>query len=244
VKRRAARITGTVMIVAGLGSIGWVLLVWQWQDPFTAIYTKYQQHKLASSFAHRFEDYRPPAEARRPAPAKPGAPTPVAAEQAWVKAAAAAYRRALHEGEPVGRLTVPRLGLKAIVVNGTAHDDLTKGPGRELHTYMPGEGELVYVAGHRTTYLAPFAHIDNLRPGDRVTFELPYASFDYEITGHRVVTADNLSVLRSHHKEVLALQACHPRFFASHRYLAYAKLVRVTPRDGEPYSMANTGPIA
>ena len=89
---------------------------------------------------------------------------------------------------------------------------------------MPGEGELVYVAGHRTTYLAPFAHIDNLRPGDRVTFELPYATFDYEITGHRVVTADDLAVLRSHHHEILALQACHPRFFATHRWIAYAKL--------------------
>ena len=56
--RRAARITGTLMIVAGTLSIGWALLVWQWQDPFTAIYTKYEQHKLASSFAHRFADYR------------------------------------------------------------------------------------------------------------------------------------------------------------------------------------------
>ncbi len=235
--RRAVRITGTLMIVAGLLSIGWALLVWQWQDPFTAIYTKYEQHKLASSFAHRFDDYRPPAAA------KPGSATSLAAEQARVKAAAAAYRRALHEGEPVGRMIVPRLGLKIIVVNGTSHDDLTKGPGRELHTYMPGEGELVYVAGHRTTYLAPFAHIDSLRPGDRVTFELPYASFQYVITGHRVVAADDLAVLQSHHKELLALQACHPRFFASHRWIAYARLVRVTPRNGEPYSLGAAGPI-
>jgi sortase A len=235
--RRAVRITGTVMIVAGLLSIGWVLLVWQWQDPFTAIYTKYEQHKLASSFAHRFDDYHPPA------PVKPGSATSLAAEQARVKAAAAAYRRALHEGEPVGRMIVPRLGLKIIVVNGTSHDDLTKGPGRELHSYMPGESELVYVAGHRTTYLAPFAHIDSLRPGDRITFELPYASFDYVITGHRVVAADDLAVLRSHHKELLALQACHPRFFASHRWIAYARLVRVTPRNGEPYSLGAAGPI-
>jgi sortase A len=235
--RRAVRITGTLMIVAGLLSIGWALLVWQWQDPFTAIYTKYEQHKLASSFSHRFADYHPPAAA------KTGPATSLAAERARVKAAAAAYRRALHEGEPVGRMIVPRLGLKIIVVNGTSHDDLTKGPGRELHSYMPGEGELVYVAGHRTTYLAPFAHIDSLRSGDRVTFELPYARFDYVITGHRIVAADDLAVLRSHHKELLALQACHPRFFASHRWIAYARLVRVTPRNGEPYSLAAPGPI-
>ena len=140
-------------------------------------------------------------------------------------------------------LDVDKLGLKIIVVNGTSHDDLTKGPGRELHTYMPGEGELVYVAGHRTTYLAPFAPIDSLRADDRVTFELPYASFQYLITGHRVVAADDLAVLQSHHKELLELQACHPRFFASHRWIAYARLVRVTPRNGEPYSLAAPGPI-
>ncbi len=63
--RRAARITGTLMIVAGACSIAWALLVWQWQDPFTAVYTKYEQHKLASSFAHRFAEYRPPPPARQ-----------------------------------------------------------------------------------------------------------------------------------------------------------------------------------
>src|SRR3954451_7144354 len=160
--RRVARITGTLMIVAGACSIAWALLVWQWQDPFTAVYAKYEQHKLASSFAHRFAEYRPPA-----AVAPSGGTRKGASEQARIKAAAAAYRQALHEGEPVGRLLVPRFGLKSIVINGTEHGDLTKGPGRELHTYMPGEGELVYVAGHRTTYLAPFAHIDSLKAGDR-----------------------------------------------------------------------------
>jgi sortase A len=233
--RRAARITGTLMMIAGVGAIAWALLVWQWQDPFTAIYTKYEQHKLAESFARRFDDYRPPA----PAAAKQGQAT-----ERRVAVAAAAYRRSLREGEPIGRLTVPRLGLKTIVVNGTSHDDLKKGPGRALQTAMPGEGELVYVAGHRTTYLAPFAHIDSLRPGDRAKFELPYATFEYEITGHRIVTADNLSVLRSHHRELLALQACHPRFFATHRYIAYAKLVRVIPRQGRPYRVGASGPLA
>ena len=80
-----------------------------------------------------------------------------------------------------------------ILVNGTDHDSLEKGPGRDLRTFMPGQGELVYVAGHRTTYLAPFAHIDKLRPGDTVTFQLPYATFHYEITGHRVEMASDPS---------------------------------------------------
>jgi sortase A len=236
---RAARITGTLMIVIGLCSVAWVLLVWQWQDPFTAVYTKYQQHKLASSFAHEFANYRPPV-----APPQTSRGTPSKTGRARIAAAARAYRLSLHEGKPVGRLVVPRLGLKSIVVNGTAHDDLTKGPGRELHTFMPGENELVYVAGHRTTYLAPFAKIDKLKPGDPVTFVLPYGTFHYEITGHKIVGASDLAVLRSHHREQLVLQACHPRFFATHRYLAYARLVRVEPREGRPYSVGPSGPVS
>jgi len=240
--RRFARITGTVMIVAGACSIAWAVLVWQWQDPFTAMYTKYEQHKLAKSFAHSFADYQPPAAVILPVTT--ARPNTQQAEEKRIAADATAYRLALKEGEPVGRMIVPRLGLKSIVINGTAHDDLTKGPGREMHTYMPGEGELVYVAGHRTTYLAPFAHIDSLRAGDTVTFELPYATFHYEITGHRVVTADDIAVLKSHHHEELILQACHPRFFATHRYLAFAKLVRVEPREGKAYDLGAAGPIA
>ena len=234
---RAARITGTLMIVAGLLSIAWALVVWQWQDPFTAIYTKYQQHKLASSFAHQFADYQ-----ALPAPKQPTG-APARSERARIEAEARAYRLSLHEGEPVGRLIVPRLGLKSIVVNGTGHGDLTKGPGRELHTFMPGEGELVYIAGHRTTYLAPFAKIDTLKAGDPITFELPYATFHYEVTRHVIVKADDVAVLRTHHKEVLALQACHPRFFATHRYIAYARLVRVEPRNGQPYNTGPSGPV-
>ena len=97
---------------------------------------------------------------------------------------------------------------------------------------MPGEGELVYVAGHRTTYGAPFSRIDKLRKGDRVFVELPYGTLEYAITGHRIVAATETSVLESKGHEQLALQACHPRFFATHRYIAYAKPVAVSPPGG------------
>src|SRR6185312_3057074 len=182
--RRLARVTGTLMIVTGVLAVAWVVLVWQWQDPFTALYTKYEQHKLASKFAHRFADYRPPAPVL-PVTTLPDGTVSVDAERKRIATAAAAYRRSLPEGDPVGRLIVPRFGLKSIVVNGTSHDDLTRGPGRELHTYMPGQNGLIYIAGHRTTYLAPFAHIDSLRPGDPITFVVPYGTFHYEVTGHR-----------------------------------------------------------
>ena len=74
-----------------------------------------------------------------------------------------------------------------------------------------------------------------MRKGDRVTIEVPYGRFIYSTTHHRIVASTDLSVLRSPRHEVLELQACHPRFFASHRYIAYARLVRVEPRGGTPY---------
>jgi sortase A len=98
---------------------------------------------------------------------------------------------------------------------------------------MPGEGKLVYIAGHRTTYGAPFSHIDRIAKGDRIFLELPYATFEYSVTGSRVVAASQTSVLKSKGFEQLVLQACHPRFFASQRYLVYAKPVRVTPHGSD-----------
>jgi sortase A len=240
--RRTARILGTLLMVAGVGTLGWAVLVWQWQDPFTAAYTTYQQHKLKSSYHRVYDAYRPPSS--RPAyrhmkGREEGAPS-LAAQKHQTLVDARAYRAGLKEGSPLGRLKVPRLGLNIIAVNGTEAGTLEKGPGRyagPLPSYVPGEGELVYIAGHRTTYLAPFSRIDRLRPGDAVTFELPYATFHYVITGHVIVPADDLAVLHSRQREILALQACHPRYYASHRYIAYAKLVRVEPRFGPPYAL-------
>jgi sortase A len=127
------------------------------------------------------------------------------------------------------------MGVNMIIVNGTDSDSLKKGPGRDQRTFMPGENRLIYIAGHRTTYSAPFSDINSMRKGDRVTIEVPYGRFIYAMTRHRIVASTDLSVLRSPRYEVLELQACHPRFFASHRYIAYARLVRVEPRGGRPY---------
>jgi len=234
--RRFARITGTVLAVGGIAVLVWVVVVWRWQDPFTALYTTWKQHQLSQSYERRAKAFR------LPEPSSKTASSDVTA--AAIRAQARRYRLASKRGQAIGRIHVPRLGLNMVVVDGTDHDSLTKGPGLDRRTYMPGEGQLIYIAGHRTTYLAPFSHIDSLRPGDPITFVLPYGTFHYEVTGHRIVPADDLSVLKTHHREQLVLQACHPRFFATHRYLAYAKLVKVEPRDGSPYTVGSSGPIA
>jgi sortase A len=123
-----------------------------------------------------------------------------------------------------------------VVVQGTDHETLKKGPGHYIGSGLPGEGHLIYVAGHRTTYLAPFATINNLRVGDYINFEVPYGTFTYRVTRHYVVADNAVAVLKDRGTELLRLQACHPRFFATHRYLVDAKLVNVAPRGGTSYS--------
>jgi sortase A len=77
-----------------------------------------------------------------------------------------------------------------------------------------------------------------MKVGDRVTLKMPYATIVYSVTGHVIVDAHDLSVLRTHGTEVLALQACHPRFFATHRYIVWAKPIKVTLRNGKSFAPA------
>lgn len=227
--RRASRYLGTTMAVVGLALLVWSGVVWKWGDPITSLYTSWEQRKLDDELAQLI--------AARPAPppvvaGKPQAPEDLARR---VREDAMRFRESVAPGSAIGRLEVPRLGVDMVVVEGTGADELKRGPGRDPRTSMPGEGRLVYIAGHRTTYSAPFAHIDRLEPGDRVRLELPYATVVYAVTHHRIVDDQDLSVLRSGASEEIALQACHPRFFASQRYIVWARPIEITPRGGEAF---------
>ncbi|MDX6425523.1 MAG: sortase, partial [Gaiellaceae bacterium] len=203
----------------------WVVLVWRWEDPFTAVYTHFQQARLASTYDKRAAAFRPQLTRGN-----------LASVERQIASEAHAYRKTLRTGEPVGRLRIGRIGLNMVVVQGTDHESLKKGPGHFEGSGLPGEGHLIYVAGHRTTYLAPFATINNIRIGDYIRFELPYGTFTYRVTRHYVVADSAVDVLEDHGVEILRLQACHPRFFATHRYLVDAKLVGVSPRGGAAYA--------
>jgi sortase A len=223
--RRFGRVFGTLLVVAGVLTLAWVLCVWRWQDPFTAVYTHIQQSRLAGAYERRAQAFRPALHAGS-----------LASVERQVAASARSYRRTLSTGDPVGRIKIGRVGLDMVVVQGTDHDSLERGPGHYAGSALPGEGRLIYVAGHRTTYLAPFAYINDIRVGDVVTMEVPYGTFTYRVTRHYVVAENAVGVLQDHGRELLRLQACHPRFFASHRYLVDARLVAVTPRGVAAYT--------
>jgi sortase A len=224
----------TLLIAAGVLLLAWAFVVWRWSDPFTGLYTRWEQRQLESSFAQTLQretDVRPTDDST--APAAPRQPIGELARRFWSHA---------ENGEAIAKLSIDRLGLNVIVVKGTDSGSLKKGPGLDGRTAMPGEGQLVYIAGHRTTYLAPFAQIQSMRRGDWVVIQVPYARFVYRVRGSVIVPADDVSRLRSHGREVVVLQACHPRFFATHRYLVYASPVKVFPRRGAPYRVGPRRP--
>ena len=217
--RRALRLLGTLMVVAGLAALAWSFVVWRWEDPFTSLYTAYEQRELADGLDARIEGWR-----------DTGAST---------VADARTYRRDVDPGDAIGRIVVPRLDLRMVFVYGTDSESLKRGPGLDPRTFFPGQRRLVYIAGHRTTYSAPFSHIDRMRPGDVVRLEMPYGTFTYAVTRSIVVPSTQLSVLRSRGREEVALQACHPRFFASHRWITYGRLVGVAAPPGEDAEAAD-----
>ena len=200
----ATRALSLGLIAAGLLTLAWVAVTWRWQEPITAVEHWHSQRALATQLRSR------------------SAPTHVGS----LRLRARAFRLASHEGEAMGRILVPRLGLDTVLVEGTSEADLAKGPGFYAGDSLPGEGRLVYIAGHRTTYSAPFSQINLLRRGDTITVRMPYGTFRYRVTGHRIVPASDIVILRSTMRERLILQSCHPRFSASHRYLVYAVPVR------------------
>src|SRR5256885_15179870 len=117
------RIASRLLIGAGLLLLVWALVVWRWQDPFTGLYTHWQQQKLGHALDREFAAYQPSAAARGLA---------LAAKRDAVAAEAARFRRSTHAGEAIGRIVIHRLGLNMVLVDGTNESALQQGPGRDL----------------------------------------------------------------------------------------------------------------
>lgn len=136
------------------------------------------------------------------------------------------YERKLGPGDAVGALEIPALGSKLTVVEGAGSEELALGPGRIRATALPGQGRTTAIAGHRTTYGAPFGEIDELKAGDEIRIELPYGSFTYVVERGAVVDPDDFWVTRDIGRERLVLTTCHPEFSAAERLVIFARLER------------------
>ena len=132
-------------------------------------------------------------------------------------------------GDAIGRITLPSQGRSYFVIEGTDTGSLRKGPGHYRDTALPGERGTVAIAGHRTTYLAPFRKLNELRRGQAIWLDMTYGRFVYRIERTRIVAPTATWVKRRVGHERLVLTACHPLYSASQRIVVFARLTRREP---------------
>lgn len=192
-----------------------------WQEPISAYLAQRQQDKLG----HELDAAGVQAIVRQ----EKAAVASIRDMKKRIEKLAAAERHRAHRGAPIGRIELPTLHRHYVVVQGTDDSTLRKGPGHYPGTEFPGQGGTVAIAGHRTTYLAPFRTINDLKRGDRIVLKMPYATFTYSVEKTQVVGPNAIWITHDvRGEERLVLSACHPLYSASHRIVAFAKLVSET----------------
>jgi sortase A len=229
--------------VLGLLVLAYAAAVLFWRDPVTDLYNRYQQNRLESALEEEFAAWDASAPPSTDDAADGDAPVDPVAARAATARDARRFTRSLEQGQAFGRIEIPGIGVEAVVVHGTRWGaDLSRGPGHYEKTEVPGLGKTAGIAGHRTTFGAPFRRIDDVDVGDRITLEMPYATFRYRVFAHEIVDADDWSVIRDRSFDTLMLSACHPLYGASERWIVYARLVEVAPRQGDAYTLAAAEP--
>ena len=231
--RRLAHIASIALITAGLLVVVDVGITLAYQEPLSSIYSSIKQSEKASQLKNLEAEFLTAAEAEE-------------IQQASEKAAQQQEPEALHQdfarlgerlideskpGDALGRIEAPAMnGLNLVFVQGTDESSLELGPGHYPETAMPGQGKTIAIAGHRTTYLAPFRHIDSMKKGDKITLKMPYGTFVYAVQKTDIVDPPDVGVIHETGYERLVLSACNPLYSAAERFIVFARLVRSEPR--------------
>jgi sortase A len=235
--QKALRVLAITLIVAGgvaLIDAGVTLL---WQEPFSALYAKLRQDHLNSAL-QKVDRAAPDASEQR-------ALVNLADVRRRVAFLAGSLEGHAKNGSAVGRIVIPRIGASFVVVKGTGTSELESGPGVYSETVFPGMAGTTAIAGHRTTYLAPFRHIDELRKGSVISLRMPYARFTYKVVQKRVVSPNDVgAAVGNVGYSRLVLSACTPLFSAAKRLLVYARLTRVQPLGAARVPVADRPPGA
>lgn len=195
-------VVGKLMITVGLLILGFVA----YQLWGTGIKTQQAQRDLAKEYEQLTATTVPTASTTPPEPALPNE---------------------LNRGDVVGRIVMPDIGVNKWIVAGATMDMLERGPGLFANTALPGQLGNSAIAGHRTSYGAPFSRIDQLDPGDDITVVTPRGSFTYAVTDTKIVPATAVEVLDTidPEKATLTLVSCHPKWTSRERIVVFADLV-------------------
>jgi sortase A len=134
--------------------------------------------------------------------------------------------RRLAVGASLTRMTIPAIGVRVVVVEGTTASALRAGAGHYPRTPLPGENGNVAIAGHRTTYGHPFTDLDQLHPGDDILLDTPVGSSRYRVTRPPfVVDKADWSPISTVPGRTLTLTTCHPKRSDRQRLIVRAALV-------------------
>ena len=215
---RFLTILSTVLITAGVIVLIDVGVTLAWEEPVSSLYAAIQQGRAEGEL----DDLETSFLTERSLPDVQGLTDVKAAREL-----ANAFTDDLETGNGIGRIYAPAMDVDAVIVEGTDTDSLQKGPGHYPETALPGQGTTIGIAGHRTTYLAPFRHIDEIEEGDEIVVEMPYGTFTYAVETTDIVEPSDVEVVRDVGHERVVLTACHPEYSAAERYVVFGRLVGI-----------------
>ena len=202
----------------GLVTIGILILLFVgYQLWGTGIYEAREQNRLKAEFARELAEAK--AKERRDAtPTTTVPPTPPP------------------DGQAVGIIQIPKIGVERAIVQGTSVQDLRMGPGHYPGTPLPGQLGNAAIAGHRTTYGAPFNRIDELAVGDEIVIATTFGAFHYTVSQPPFpVSPKEVSVLDPTPNASLTLTTCHPKYSANQRLIVKAVLDKSkSPKPAKP----------
>jgi sortase A len=224
--RRLIRDVSSVLIISGLLLVIDAGVTLVWQEPVTAVIALVKRSQIDKQFL-----------SFKTAPLTlidRHALVSLKTMQERVSYLARREQRQVTPGAAIGRIAISKIGASFDVVQGTDASSLEKGPGHYPATAFPGLGQTVAIAGHRTTYLAPFRHIDQLATGDRIVLKMPYARFTYVVQYHKIVLPTALWVTNNVGYERLVLSACNPLYSAAQRIIVFARLQQIQPMVAVP----------
>jgi len=211
------RFVASVLITSGILMLADAGLTLAWQEPISAFLAQQEQDRLSQQLD---------AYARGALRREEQLVAAIRNLRRRLARLAAIERARAKIGSPIGRIELPTLGRKYVVVQGTDVGTLRKGPGHYPGTVFPGQAGTVAIAGHRTTYLAPFRTINELKHGQRIVLKMPYGRFTYAVEKTQIVGPNAIWITRRvPGAPRLVLSACHPLYSASHRIVVFARLV-------------------
>ncbi len=219
--RRLIRDISSVLIISGVLLVVDAAVTLVWQEPVTAVIAMIKR----SEIDNRYLSYRSAPLSR----VDVNALAALRSMRQRISYLARLEARKVGTGDAIGRIRIAKIGANYAVVQGTDTESLEKGPGHYPGTAFPGLGRTVGIAGHRTTYLAPFRHIDQLVSGDRIVLRMPYAVFTYVVQFRKIVLPTAVWVTRDVGYERLVLSACNPLYSAAQRIIVFARLANVQP---------------